>query len=394
MLEELLLALILILIGTKVAGHLCQKISIPAVIGELMVGIIFGPALLGWVLPSDSIHVFSEIGVILLMFLAGLESDLDLLKKYFKPAMSVALFGIIFPLLLCGALSYLFGLSLLTSIFIGMVFSATSVSISVQVLREYNRMDSEEGSIILGAAVVDDIVVVLIVSIFSTVMNLGGKLVLDGAFFWDMFGKKVLFFLMIYLLSKFILKPFLKIASRLLATEGVTAAALVLCFAFAILSQKLGMSDVIGAFFMGLMLSRESVKEEVEERVSTIGYALFIPVFFVSIGLDLDLSVFGEKYGFIILLSLMAIATKLVGGYVSGRLSKIDRSTSWIIGSGMVSRGEMALIIVQMGRSLDLLSPDIYSAVVVAIIVATLVSPLLIKFFIERSDAKAPKTLA
>lgn len=394
MLEELLIALILILIGTKIAGHLCQKISIPAVIGELLVGIVFGPALLGWVAPSDMLHVFSEIGVILLMFLAGLESDLDLLKKYFKPAMSVALFGIVFPLLFCGLLSYAFGLSLLTSIFIGMVFSATSVSISVQVLREYNRMDSEEGSIILGAAVVDDIVVVLIVSVFSTVMNLGGKLVLNGAFFWDMLGKKFLFFLLIYLISKYLLKPILKFAKKLIATEGETAIALVLCFGFAILSQKLGMSDVIGAFFMGLMLSREPVKEKIEERVITIGYALFIPVFFVSIGLDLDLSVFKQEALFIVLLTLVAIATKLVGGYVSGRLSKIDRSTSWVIGSGMVSRGEMALIIVQMGRGLDLLSGSVYSAVVVAIIVATLVSPLLIKFFIDQSEKKANQTLA
>lgn len=394
MLEELLIALILILIGTKLAGHLCQKIGIPAVIGELMIGIVFGPALLGWIVPSDMIHVFSEIGVILLMFLAGLESDLDLLKKYFKPAMSVALFGIVFPLLFCGLVSHWFGLSLLTSIFIGMVFSATSVSISVQVLREYNRMDSEEGSIILGAAVVDDIVVVLIVSIFSTIMNMGGKLVLDGAFFWDMFGKKVVFFLLIYLIAKFVIQPFLKLVKKLLATEGETAAALVLCFAFAILSKELGMSDVIGAFFMGLIISRQPEKDHIEHKVSTIGYALFIPVFFVSIGLDLDLAVVGQEYLFIIVLSIVAIATKLIGGYVSGRLSKINRSTSWVIGSGMVSRGEMALIIVQMGRSMNLLSGDIYSAVVVAIIVATLVSPLLIKFFIEKADQKLPNTLA
>ncbi|QIL46274.1 cation:proton antiporter [Vagococcus coleopterorum] len=394
MLEQLLLALILILIGTKLAAHLCQLISVPAVIGELMVGIIFGPAVLSLIVPSDMLHVFSEIGVILLMFLAGLESDLNLLKKYFKPAMSVAVLGILFPLILCGLVSYWFGLSLISAIFVGIVFSATSVSISVQVLRDYRRLDSEEGSIILGAAVVDDIVVVLIVSLFSTFLNMNGKLSLDAAFFWDLLGKKLLFFFLIYIVAKYLLKPFLRITKRLIATESETAAALVLCFGFALLSEYLGMSDVIGAFFMGLLLSREPVKEQVEKRIVTIGYALFIPVFFVSIGLDLDLAVFKTEFLFILVLSVMAIATKLIGGYISARFSKVARNKAWVIGAGMVSRGEMALIIVQMGRSLGLLSGNVYSAIVVSIIIATLVSPLLIKFFIEKGEPTQLETVA
>ncbi|WEG72982.1 cation:proton antiporter [Vagococcus intermedius] len=386
MLEELLIALIAILIGTKLAGHLCNLIGIPAVIGELLVGIILGPAMLSIVQPTDLIHMFSQIGVILLMFLAGLESDLGLLKKYMKPSVSVAVTGIIFPLILCAIVGSLFNLSWLSSLFLGIVFSATSVSISVQVLRDYRRLDSEEGSIILGAAVVDDIVVVLLVSIFATFINMEGDFALNGAFFWDLLGKKLLFFGLTYVFAKYMVKPLLKWTKRIVATEGETSIALVLCFTFAVLSEVLGMSDVIGAFFMGLILSNHSSKERIENKVVTIGYALFIPVFFVSIGLDIRFSAFKEHAMFIVLLSLAAVISKLVGGYISARASHINKNNAWLVGAGMVSRGEMALIIVQMGKSLDLVTGSIYSAIVVAIIIATLVSPLLIKFFIERGD--------
>ena len=387
MFEEMIIAIIVILLGTKVASHLCSRIGIPAVIGELLIGILVGPALLNLVHPSDVLHVFSQIGVVLLMFLAGLESDFNLLKKYLKPSVSVAILGILFPLILCGLVGAMFNLSTMSAIFLGIVFSATSVSISVQVLKEYRRLDTEEGSIILGAAVVDDIVVVLIVSIFSTIVNLEGAFTLSGQLFWDLLGTKILFFFILYVFAKFLLNPFMTFAKKLVATEGEVAIALVLCLAFALLSETLGMSDVIGAFFMGLLLSSHSSKHTVESRVSTIGYSLFIPIFFVSIGLDIQFSAFKEHAIFIILLSIAAVLSKLLGGYISGRLSKIDANRSWIVGAGMVSRGEMALIIVQLGRGLNLITGSIYSAIVVAIIISTLISPLLIKFFIERSTA-------
>lgn len=385
MFETMIIAIIVILLGTKFASHLCSRVGIPAVIGELLVGIIVGPALLNLVQPTDALHLFSEIGVVLLMFLAGLESDFNLLKKYLKPSISVAILGILFPLILCGLVGTMFSLSLISSVFLGIVFSATSVSISVQVLKEYRRLDTEEGSIILGAAVVDDIVVVLLVSIFSTIVNMNGVITFNGQFFWELLGTKILFFVLIYLFAKFLLNPIMNLAKKLIATEAEVAFALILCFAFALLSEKLGMSDVIGAFFMGLLLSSHSSKHTVESRVSTIGYSLFIPIFFVSIGLDLQFSAFKEHAIFIIILSIAAVLSKLLGGYISGRLSKIEANRSWIVGAGMVSRGEMALIIVQLGRGLDLITGSIYSAIVVAIILSTLISPLLIKFFIERS---------
>lgn len=390
MLMELLLSLILIIIGTKLAGHLCHRIGIPAVIGELLTGVVLGPALLGLVLHTEMISIFAEIGVILLMFLAGLESDLDKLKKYLKPSVMVALFGILLPMIFLSGTAHLFDITWKEAIFIGVIFSATSVSISVQVLKEYKRLDTAEGSVTLGAAVVDDIAVVLIVSLFSAFLNMdsGSSSVGGIGLLWDLLGTKILFFLGLFLFAKFILKPLIRLAQKIVAVEMETALGLVLCFAFAIIAQKVGMSDVIGAFFIGLLLSKHEVKHNIEHNTSVIGYSLFIPVFFVSIGLDIELSAFKEYAILIIVFTILATLTKLIGGYLGGRLTHLDRDQSLIVGAGMVSRGEMALIIVKMGENLGLVSPGHYSAIVVAVILTTLFSPLLIKFAIERAEKK------
>ncbi|MDT2866117.1 cation:proton antiporter [Vagococcus carniphilus] len=385
MLMELLLALILIIVGTKFASHLCHRIGIPAVIGELLTGVILGPALLGWVAHTDTISIFAEVGVILLMFLAGLESDLEKLKKYLTPSVMVALFGIIFPMIFISGAAHLFDIPWKEAIFLGVIFSATSVSISVQVLKEYKRLDTAEGSVTLGAAVVDDIAVVLIVSIFSAVLSMDGNTSSMGVgFIWDLLGTKILFFIGLYLFAKFILDPLLSLTKKIVAVEAETAFALALCFGFAILSEHVGMSDVIGAFFIGLLLSRQEGKHEIEHNVSVISYSVFIPVFFVSIGLDIELSAFKEYAVIIIVFTLLATLTKLIGGYLGGRVTKLDRNQSLIIGAGMVSRGEMALIIVKMGENLGLINEGLYSAIVVAIILTTLFSPLLIKYAIEK----------
>lgn len=390
MLMELLLSLILIIIGTKLAGHLCHRIGIPAVIGELLTGVVLGPALLGLVLHTEMISIFAEIGVILLMFLAGLESDLDKLKKYLKPSVMVALFGILLPMIFLSGAAHLFDITWKEAIFIGVIFSATSVSISVQVLKEYKRLDTAEGSVTLGAAVVDDIAVVLIVSLFSAFLNMdsGSSSVGGIGLLWDLLGTKILFFLGLFLFAKFILKPLISLTKKIVAVEIETALGLVLCFAFAIIAQKVGMSDVIGAFFIGLLLSKHEVKRNIEHNTSVIGYSLFIPVFFVSIGLDIELSAFKEYAVLIIVFTVLATLTKLIGGYLGGRLTHLDRDQSLIVGAGMVSRGEMALIIVKMGENLGLVSAGHYSAIVVAVILTTLFSPLLIKFAIERAEKK------
>lgn len=376
---EILLAFIVILLGTKLAAHLCQLINIPSVIGELLVGILLGPAMLNLVHPSQTMEIFSQIGVIFLMFLAGLESDFHLLRKYMKPSIVIACLGVILPMILFFIVGNVFHMPTMEAVFLGIVFAATSVSISVQVLREYNHLDSKDGSIILGSAVVDDIMVVMIVSIFTTILDQKGNFSFNLAFLWDMIGGKLLFFLVAFLFAKYLLLPLLRIAKRLYATEAVTAFSLALCFAFALLSEELGMSDVIGAFFVGLMISLTEHQKVVQEKIDVIGYSLFIPIFFVSIGLNVRFDGFIKNLPFILILTVLGVLSKLIGGYIGGRFSRLTSRQSFVVGAGMVSRGEMALIIVQMGVRYHLISDNMYSEIIMAIILTTLISPFLIK---------------
>ena len=380
---EILLSLTFILLGTKLAAHLCNKINIPSVIGELLVGIVIGPGVLGLVHPNEVMDIFSQIGVIFLMFLAGLESDFNLLKKYLKPSFSVAILGVIFPAVVFLILGLCYHFPFNEALFLGIVFAATSVSISVQVLREYNKVNSKEGAVILGAAVVDDIIVVIMVSMFTTFLKHQGHLAINSEFIWDILVKKIIFFVITFLFAKYLLQPILELSKKLIAQEAVTAIALACCFAFSFLSEELGMSDVIGAFFMGLMLSLTHHREIIQEKIEAIGYALFIPIFFVSIGLKVHFRGITDNLIIALLLIILGVLTKLIGGYIASRFNGLNKMQSLVVGSGMVSRGEMALIIVQMGTQFHLINQNMYSTIVLAIIITTLISPFLIKMAIN-----------
>ncbi len=380
MTEKLLISLVLILLGTKSAAYMCSKINIPTVIGELLVGILLGPAILGWIHGTDILAIFSDIGVILLLFLAGLESDQQLLKKYFKGAFTVALMGIACPLLVFFIVGNWLQLSLQTSLFLGLIFSATSVSISVQVLREYKKLNSEEGAVILGAAIFDDIVVVMLLSIFTSFMRISSA---DGtnisAFLWEIIGSKILFFFLLYFFGKYIVPRVLRISRRLILPNLSIILALVLCFGTAIVADYFGMSHVIGAFFIGLILANTDFKQVIEAKVADLAYGLFVPVFFVFIGLSVSLTVLVDQFWLIAFLTFCAILTKLVGGYLGARMNKISRSKSRLIGSGMVSRGEMALILIQIGVSYQLIDSQLNSICIMVSLLTTLCAPFLIK---------------
>lgn len=376
-------SLCLILVFTKFAGHFCNRIGVPAVIGELLVGIILGPALLGWIQPDEFIHYFSEIGVVILMFIAGLESDLNLLKKYWKPALSVALLGIIFPATFGFLTGSLFQLGFQSSVFLGVLFSATSVSISVQVLKDLKKVDTKEGATILGAAVVDDIVVVILLGILVSLFHTNGG---TDEPLGESLIRKVIFFIVVFALSKWIVPTLMKISSKLLMIESVVTMALIICLSFSYFADLMGMGSIIGAFFAGIALSQTKYKHKIEEKIEPIGYAVFIPVFFVSIGLNMDFSGIGKQWLFILVLTAIAVLTKLVGGAIGAKITGFNWKSAAVIGAGMVSRGEMALIIGKIGLESNLLSETYYSSVIVVVIATTVIAPFLLKYTIVKQD--------
>ncbi|RGB60959.1 cation:proton antiporter [Lactococcus petauri] len=368
--------LTLILVASLVATLIARRIRIPAVVGQILIGIVLAPAALGWLQGGHTIEVLSEIGVILLMFLAGLESDLGVLKKNFKPALLVALAGVLVPLLVFWGVTTMMGYAFSTAIFYGIVFAATSVSITVEVLQEYGKLSTKAGSIILGAAVVDDILAVLALSIFTSTQSSSGNL--PKQFFMEF-----LFLLFLVLVHKSIPKVW-RFVEKLPVYAKNTTAALILCLVLSLLADAVGMSAVIGSFFAGLALSQTDVSHKIEEYSSAIAYVVFIPVFFVSIAISVTFESIFEHPILILFFTLLAVLTKFIPAYFIGKSTGLTSSDSALVGTGMVSRGEMALIIAQIGLASQVINSDIYSELVIVIILSTLIAPFLIKLSLKK----------
>ncbi len=369
-----ILTIILILLFTKVAGDLSVRMGQPAVLGKLIIGVVLGPAALGWIEPGGLVDEFAEIGVILLMFIAGLETDLDQLKKSWKAALAVAVGGIILPFIGGYLVGIAFGFSVNYSLFFGVIFCATSVSISVQVLKEMNKLSSREGTTILGAAVIDDVLVILLLAFMISIVGVGNDVSIGL-----MIGKKLLFFVVILLAGWFAVPKIMKWMAPLRVTEAVVTSALLICLAFAYFAERLDMAGIIGAFAAGIAVAQTGFRHQVEEKIQPIAYSIFVPFFFVSIGLSVSFTGIAAQWWFILVITIMAIFTKLAGGWLGARLTGFSGRSSLIIGAGMVSRGEVALIIGAIGLQAGLVLPEYYTSVVIMVIITTLVTPPLLK---------------
>ena len=376
--------LILILLTTVLLGQLFARFNMPSVIGQLLSGILLGPAILNWIHPNEIISLFSEFGVILLMFLAGLESDLDLLKKYFKLSFTVASVGVILPVVFMGLASYFFGMKPLEALFIGIVFAATSVSISVVVLQEANQLHTRAGAAILGAAVVDDILAVVVLSLFTTFSHEGGKSGLTNNFFLNILIE-IVYFVVVWIIFKFVAPYFMKVSEKISVDYSVAIGSLVLALTMAWAADFVGLSAVVGAFFGGLAIRQTPQHKEVQSSVSAIGYSIFIPVFFADIGLSMTFASFFKDIWFIIAMTVLAVLSKFWAGKYSSEVFGFTNNEGNIVGAGMVSRGEVALIVAQIGITHHLFPEDIYSSLILVIIVTTVLSPFILNHFIKKS---------
>ena len=371
--------LCLILLFALIGGQIANRCGLPAVIGELLAGIVIGPAMLNWVQPSGLIKSFSDIGVVLLMFLAGLESDLAILKKLWKPSFLVATFGMVVPIVIAYLTGIAFKFSQTESLFLGITFAATSVSISVAVLQEMKKLETKEGVTILGAAVVDDLLSVILLSVVSSVtgthtdsananLGLGLTLLLQ------------LVYLVVLLVASIWLFPrILKLSERFLLPAAKPLVTIIIVLLAAFGAEKVGLSNVIGAFFVGLAFSRLPDKQKLQKSFTDIGYSLFIPIFFTSIGLEMSITGIFKDGLLFIALFVGSVISKLVGASVGAKMAGFSSSSAYQVGTGMISRGEMALVVAQIGLSNHLLAPAVYSTVVGVIVLTTLIAPIMLK---------------
>ncbi|WP_182007430.1 cation:proton antiporter [Priestia aryabhattai] len=376
----LILQLAIILVFSKIAGDISVKLGQPSVLGKLLVGILIGPSVLGLVTETETLKEFSQLGVILLMFIAGLETDVDEFKRTGKASTFVGVGGIVFPLLVGYLAGILLELSTMQSWFLGLLLSATSVSISVQALKEMNQLKSLEGTTILGAAVIDDVVVIIALAFLMSFA--GGDINLSVVIL-----KKVFFFAGAIFVGWKVVPWFLNRFSSLKVTEAVTSSALIICFVYAYLAEYTGVAAIIGAYIAGVSISVTKFKHEVFEKVETISYSIFVPVFFTSIGVTAQFSGIMDNIGLIVLLSIVAILTKLIGASIGAKLAGFNWNSSLGIGSAMISRGEVALIIAAIGLESKLLTQDMFAIIVVVVLVTTIVTPPMMKWFFK-SDSE------
>nr|WP_241259149.1 cation:proton antiporter [Ligilactobacillus pobuzihii] len=376
-------SLCLILLATALAGHFSARLNFPPVIGQLLIGVVVGPAVLNWIHPGNFVEIFSEVGVVILMFIGGLESDLGLLKKYLAPSLLVAVAGMIFPIVGAYLVGHFFGLNQLENMFLGVIFAATSVSISVEVLKNMRQLDTPEGTTILGAAVVDDVLSIIVLSVLVSLagnkLNSGDQMPLGLSLLLQ-----VGFFILLFVISRWCVPRLMSLGAKWLVPVSETVMALILCLGAAYLAEKVGLSSAIGAFFAGLSIGQTDFRAEIDKQIEPIGYAVFIPVFFVSVGLNMTFTGLVADFWLFFTLTIVGTLTKWLGAGLGAGIAKFNFKSSSMIGAGMISRGEMALIIAQLGFNAHLLSVDNYSAVIGAIVVTTLCAPFILRAEIKR----------
>lgn len=370
---QTLLEITIILIASLMATLLANRLAIPAVVGQLCVGILIGPSLLNLVHEGHVMHFLAEIGVILLMFLAGLEANLELLRKYFKPSLVVAISGVVIPMVAFYYVGIALGFPINTAVFYGLVFAATSVSITVEVLQGCQKVRTKIGAVILGAAVADDVLAVLLLSFFMSSAGASSHLVMQV-------GLEILFLVFLVFSVKLLVPKLYDWSQHIPYFEKETFLALLICLTWSLLAWSVGMSSVIGAFFAGLAVGQTSKADIVEHNILVIAYSIFIPIFFASIALPLQLNGVFSYLGLVLALTLLAIVTKLLPSYLVGRGFAFSRQESLSIGAGMVSRGEMVLIIIQIGLAEKLITHQTYSTLVVVVILTTMIAPFILKF--------------
>lgn len=383
---ELLFQLVVIIVATKFAGTISAKLGQPSVLGEIIVGIIIGPAVLGLLHTNEMLKTFSELGVIFLMFFAGVETNIKDLTKSIKPALSVATMGVILPFVGGYIVGVQFGMDSLHAIFLGVVLTATSVSISVQTFRELNFMHTKESTVVLGAAIADDIIGLIILAVMLS-LTVGGDITVTAVLI-----KQVIFFAVILGANIFLLP---KIVALLLKTkiEYIEIVfGIVICLLYSYFAEFMGISNIIGAFFAGIAFSGNQMSKSLEDRVLPTVSVLFIPVFFVSIGLEVTFVGFFDHIWFIIVLTLVAVLTKVVGAAIGARLTGFAGISTLIIGVAMVSRGEVALITSKLGLQYGLFTQEYFTPIIIAIVATTLITPPLLKICITKN--KKQKELA
>jgi len=388
---QILLLLAVIIVTSKGAGALSKRLGQPAVLGELLVGLLLGPSLINLLhlppftsheLLGETVKHLADLGVIFLMFLAGLETDLKEMKRVGTAAFLGASGGVIMPFIAGTLISRVVGgFGWYESIFVGTILTATSVSISAQTLLEMGQLRSKEGMTILGAAVIDDVMGIIVLSIVVAMhaSSGGGG---EAAPIWWVLIKMVGFFAVAIGLGDWLVPRLLRWAAKWPGTETLFAMSIVLGLLFAFSAEAVGkVAAITGSYLVGVLISRHGdLSHQISEKLGVLAYGFFVPIFFVSIGLQANaVEALKGNLNLIIWIVVASIVMKIVGSGLAVKLVRFTWMESLRVGIGMVSRGEVALIVASIGLTSGVIGLEVYSVMVIMTLATTLVTPLLLR---------------
>jgi Kef-type K+ transport system membrane component KefB len=369
------LEILILLLVAKGAGELVERAGYPALIGEITAGIILGPSIFGIIELNEVITALGDLGLIVLLFLSGIQTDLENLASAEKAGTVTALCGVIVPLLSGVALGHLTGMDLITSVFLGIALAITSIGISVRALVDEHALVTPIGSIIITSAVIDDLIGILLLALLSAFALGGGLASVAGT---AIFG--IIFIIFMATAGRRILGRCYAIIRRNASHETAYSASLIIAFASAAASQIIGLHLAIGAFFAGLALSdRIRPDRSIEGSLSDLGAGFLVTIFFGSIGLSLVISVDTFSDPLLIPLIIVAFLGKIIGGYIGSRPFLQDTTSALIVGIGLCPRGEVALVVATIALAAGIITGTLYTTVTVMVIATVIISPILFR---------------
>jgi Kef-type K+ transport system membrane component KefB len=376
-----------VLIVAKLAGELAGRWDQPPVLGQLLGGLVLGVCLSFVDSPSlqaagTELGGLANLGVILLMFLAGLETDWDQLRATGRAAFVAASLGVMVPLVAGYALSLAFGLPPIEALFVGVILTATSVSITAQTLMEMGSLQTVEGATVLGAAVIDDVIGLVVFSLVVALTGNGAEQTNLGL----LAGYLVVFFVLSATVAPWLIARVLRSAERMRGTEALLAIAVAIALLYGVAAQQAGLAAITGAYVAGLLINRHNGYPEITERTKVLAYGLFVPIFLVKTGMDAHLEALGPVLVFVLATTAMAVVTKIVGCGLGARACGLSFNQSLVVGVGMISRGEVALVVATLALSAGAISQAVFGATVIVVVATTLVTPPLLKLALRRGQ--------
>ncbi len=371
--QHLLAHIAIIIILAKLFSSISARFKQPAVLGMLLIGMIIGPSGFDLIKTNEVLKVFAEIGVIILLFEAGLETEIEMMRKAGKSSFLSSIFGVIVPFVLGTGLAILFHLPTKEAIVIGIVLTATSVSVTVMTLMDMKKFRTVEGNTIMGAAIIDDVIGILLLTVvfsfFGSRNHSIGKVMLSIS----------VYIIVALIFAYFFLKFIMRIARLSKDNEMELSIGLALALLYSWGAKIVGMASITGSYFSGLFIGMTKSKHRVFEGIRDLGQSLFVPIFFINIGLETNLREVGFDIKFAFLFILIAIVGKIIGGGIGAALSGFNLKRSITIGVGLAPRGEVALVVANMALAEKIISLDVFGVIVLMVVASAMVTPFLLK---------------